>query len=717
MERKARNTELRLMILAALFSVVCLIYLVRLGTLQLGKEAKEAAEAAKEEKVYKRTEVVKAQRGSIYDRNGVVLVSNDYAYDLELDIQTLPADDGERNYVVLEAIAALAACGKLDALEDAYFPLTGTYPDLTYTEEALDPESSVHTRLVRFVRLAGLRKDKTDADAERDVTEAVTPSDLVSYLCKQYGLTGKKGTALYTDDNMTYLLRVWYCAEALDFGYLANYVLASDVEMSCATYVMEQALDGVTFSMRAVRAYRYPGYASHILGQVGKITAEDWDYYQSQGYNMNDTVGLSGCEYAFESYLRGQDGILVICEDEDGNIVDEYWKTEPVAGGDVYLTIDINVQIAAEDGLAENTEWIRRYGYSADCYAGALVAMDPDTGEILAAASCPTYDLTTYNKNYNQLAADTNLPLLNRAFSGTYAPGSVFKLGMAAAGLASAPTLADGSTFSASSLLECAGTYTYFSSYQPDCWIYNSTTSAVRQHGKINVSEALRVSCNCFFYELGRVMGIDTMNRFCRIYGLGVKTGLELPEKTGILAGPDYRVEQGLRSWQETDTIVAAIGQSENSFTPLQISVYLSTLLNGGTRYNAHILREVRTFDRQTVLYETPIEVQASYAFAKADLDVIRLAMKNMVDTTSTVSRFMYKDAGIPVSVGGKSGTAQTGKKTDNALFVAAAPYDDPDIVVAAVLENGASGSYVSLACARTISAYYKALESAAQAE
>lgn len=710
MKRRTRNTGLRLVILASFFCVVCVVYLVRLGSLQLGAAAREARQAAAEEKVYKRTEVVQAQRGEIYDRNGVALVTNRYYYDLELDIQALPEDNTARNDVVLRALAALSACGKLDQLGKNYNPFTGTYPDLAYSAEALDPESAIHTRLTRVVRLAELRRDKTAADQERDVTEAVPASQLAAYLCKKYGLTDRKGNALYTEENMAYLLRVWYNAEALDFGYLANYVLAEDVGMDTVTYVLEQALPGVTFSTRAEREYAYPGYASHLLGQVGKITAETWDYYKERGYNMNDSVGLSGCEAAFESYLRGQDGVRVICEDADGNVVDEYMKSAPVAGGDVYLTIDILVQIAAEDGLRENTEWVRKNGYSSGCFAGALVAMDPDTGEILAAASCPTYDLTTYNKNYDQLAADENNPLLNRAFNGVYTPGSVFKLGMAAAGLALSPTLADGSSFTASSRLECAGTYTYYSSYQPDCWIYNSASSPHGKHGFINVGEALRVSCNCFFYELGRVMGIESMNRFCRIYGLGSATGLELSEKTGILAGPDYRLENGLKDWQPTDTIVAAIGQSENTFTPLQISLYLSTLLNGGTRYNAHLLQQVRSFDGTEVLYATPVEAQAVYPFRQSDLRVIAEAMRSMVDTSSTVSGFMYKDAGIPVIVGGKSGTAQTGRSTDNALFVSAAPYDDPEIVVAAVLEKGAGGSYASLSCARTIRAYYDSL-------
>ncbi len=478
-----------------------------------------------------------------------------------------------------------------------------------------------------------------------------------------------------------------------NFGGLNQYTFATDVNLSLITAIEERSIPGVAFSYTVQRNYEFPGYASHILGTIGQIYAEDWEYYKQLGYNMNDIVGISGCEYAFESYLRGISGTKVLEFDANGNLVNEYYKTTPIAGNDVYLTIDINLQIAAEDGLAENIKYIRDRGYNRDCQSGSLVAMDPDTGEVLAIASYPSFDLTTYNLNYSDLYADPAQPLYNRALQGLYAPGSTFKLGMVAAGMQEG-------IVSANSTVNCKGIYTYYSGYQPKCWVYPD------KHGYIDATEALRVSCNCYFYDLGRQLGITRMNQYCHYYGLGQKTGIELYEETGILAGEDYREQNGLATWQPGDTIAAAIGQSDNTFTPIQITSYVSTLLNGGTRYSAHLLHSVNTYFTNETAVSVKPKVLSELAISQNTLDTINEAMKQMVATNENTSRFMSR---IPVPVGGKTGTAQLGGNLiDNAVFVCSAPSYDPDIVITVVIEKGAGGSYSSLAAARVLEAFYQ---------
>ena len=411
---------------------------------------------------------------------------------------------------------------------------------------------------------------------------------------------------------------------------------------------------------------------------------------------MDDMVGLSGCEMAFEEYLRGEDGVRIVVEDRNGNIIDSYVEKEAVAGDDVYLTIDIDLQIAAEDALAENVALI------GDAQAGALTAIAPRTGEVLVLASYPSFDLGTYNEDYNDLVKNPANPLYNRVLNGVYTPGSTFKVGMVAAGITSG-------VVSSSTTLRCDGIYTYYDDYQPKCWYYPNS------HGNVNAAYSLEVSCNCYFYELGRIMGINVMNEYCRAYGLGEHTGIELPEKVGILAGPEYREENGLLGWTAGNTIAAAIGQSDNSFTPLQLANYIATVTNGGTRYSVHLLKEVRAYgENGKVAFSTDVKVLSQINLTSDALYAARQGMKQMAQHDSAVSRYMQ---GLPVTVGAKTGTAQRGPgKNDNRLFVCTAPYDNPDIVISVVIEpddnvpkdNSHGSSYASFAASEVLKEFYK---------
>lgn len=702
----------RMAALGIIFSLCCLVYILRMGAFELNSDN---IGGHKNDGTVARSVVVKAQRGQIYDREGRALVSNRYSYDLTFDYSVMPPENPERNEAILRTLGALKLFDG-DAEPDAHsYPLVGSYPDLGYSVAVTDTSSREYKTLIYYFTESGLRSSvisrlrsngmsRTEAAKAFDAAplKYISADELVGFMVKEYGLLSTDSTSserYYTDAAIDKLLLVRYGMVVTGFSRANDYTLVSSVDKDVLISVLEWGIDGVSYTVSSERVYEYPGYASHILGQTGPIYAEDWEYYNALGYNMNATVGISGCELAFEEYLRGSDGVKIVVEDKDGNIVDEYMKAEAHAGQDVYLTIDIDLQIAAEDGLRDNVDYVNANVFGTNSKAGALTAIDPDTGEVLALASYPTFDLSTLGADYNELAADSALPLLNRALQGTYAPGSTFKPCVAIAALSEG-------TVSATETIACLGVYTYYDSYQPHCWVYNSPTSSIRMHGNINVVHALEVSCNCYFYDVGRRLGIDKLNEYSRVFGLGGSTGIEIYEVTGSLAGPEYRDMYHLIEWQSTDTIAASIGQSDNSFTPLQLGTYISALANRGTRYYVHLLLKVLDFASGEDVYVSTPQVADRIDISEEVILPVIQGMEQVVETNSTVHRFM-KD--IPVTVAGKTGTAQVGgDEVDNGLFVCMAPSRDPQIVISSVIERCGSGSYAAMAASRVIEKYYE---------
>ena len=701
----------RMVALGGVFMAICLVYLVIFGVMELHPDN---IHGHKQDATTQRTVIVQAMRGQIYDRNGKPLVTNEYTYSLTIDYSVLPADALERNSTLLQTLDVLYTCGEGHLFQDYRYPFAGVYPDITYSAVAEVPDSLEYNTLMAQFESSGLRNKairklkSSSGMTSKQAEEAfdanplayIDAATLLDYFEDEYALLALDGESheyLYTELEIDSLLHIYWGMEATGFSRANDYVMAVGVSMDTIANEKELALPGVGFSTSYERVYQYPGYASHILGQTGPIYAEDWEKYKELGYNMNAMVGISGCEAAFESYLHGQDGVKVIVEDTDGKVVNEYMKTQPVAGQDVYLTIDIDLQIAAEDGLKENVSYVYNNLGKDECKAGALTAVDPNTGEVLACASYPTYDLTTYNKNYNQLLLDSALPLTNRALNGLYAPGSTFKPAVTAAALAEG-------VVGISEKVECAGIYTYYQSYQPKCWIYNSQ-SAQKEHGWITADDALRVSCNCYYYEVGRRLGIARMNEYCTRLGLGCATGIELGEATGILAGPAYREASHQKEWMATDTIAAAIGQSDNAFTPMQLSMYIATLVNGGKRYSAHLLHHVKDLSQEEAVYTAEAVVLDTWQLADAYRQEILYGMEQVITSSQSINNWMKR---IPVTVAGKTGTAQVGGKSDdNGLFVCCAPSRNPEIVVTSVIEKSGGGSYAALAAARVLEAYY----------
>lgn len=672
--------------IAAVFLLIGVVYVARLANVQL---ASRDLYTSVSDNTRTRTVKIQAHRGELYDRNGVPLVTNDIRYDLVLDYAALPQNAAEANETLLHILRAISHTGNDDGRVAIVFPLTGSYPDFSYNTELLESGNWA----ARFARL--LAAHNFDAD--------LTPETFVKKFSQRFGLLDAEGEPLYDGETMTTLF-VTRCALELNRHTSADpFLLAENVSPELITYVEEQNLRGADFVEKISRHYHYPGYASHILGMVGKIDAANVEYYTDRGYPMDATVGISGAEQAFEEYLRGQDGLMTIVEDIDGNMVDCYVSREPIPGSNVRLTIDINMQIAAEDALAENIAYIRDKALSVegdldgeDASAGALTAINVKTAEIYAIASYPTYNLVTYAEDIASLNTDPNRPLVNRALSGQYPPGSTFKIGVAAAALTEGIITPD-------TIIEAKGVYTYYApSYTPRCWYYLHYRAS---HGNINVVKALQVSCNYFFYEVGRLLTIETMNRYMSSYGIGQATGIELAERTGVLAGPYFRETHARDPWTAGDTLQAAIGQSDNLLTPLQLAVYLSTIANGGTRYSAHLLHSVRTFYEEEVIYAPSPSVAGEAALSQVNYETLMTALKSVTEDDGSAAR-IFRD--YPLNVGGKTGTAQVGEnKSANAVFCAFAPWEDPEIAVSCIIEQGGNGTDAGVAVREIFDLYF----------
>lgn len=659
---KARHLSRRYYALGGVFLVLCIAFVAVLAFYQV-----RGSTLPYEKEGTVRTYTVPGLRGEIYDCNGTLLVGNSTGYNLIYEYGAMPETRKEVNASLLAVLDALLRTGNGDKLADDLFILEGTYPKMTFSSKIRDKESSEYQAYKKFLERQNLMSEET------------TAKDVMEYFTARYGLT----TTLYTNQEITSLIRLYYEMERVDFGSYVSYTIAEDVNMKLITAIEESNIEGVNFQISAKREYQYPGIASHILGRVGSITAETADYYLELGYSPDDKVGTSGCEATFEEWLRGRDGTLVVRYDEAGNMVEKYYDPEPIRGNDVYLTIDIDLQIAAEEGLAESIESID------SSEAGAITVMDPNSGALLATASYPTYDLTQFDsREYVQsLNNNSSNPWLNRALNGRYAPGSTYKVGAALAALESG-TIGETTTY------DCEHIYPHY-----DC------PTCLGTHGILNVTDAIRVSCNIFFYYVGDAMGVDAMTGYTSRLGLGVDTGLELSHTTGTIAG---------ESVNGGDIPRSAIGQSTHLYSPLQLSVYMSTIVNGGTRYRAHVLDRICKYYTGELVEETESQVMETVDFSDETYQILMNAMSDVVSSNSSVSRYF---ADVPVSVGGKTGTAEVTGKTDYALFCGFAPVESPQIVVSCVIEEGKYGYRAAYAAGKVMAKYFEKLAASAESD
>lgn len=609
------------------------------------------------------SETVTASRGIITDRNGKVLVSNRLAYTLVFDRSGF-ADDAALNAAILRLVQLCEETG------------TGWNDTLPIG------------RVGNFLRYSNARSETFDKFIEKnDLTSGASGRQLLSELRELYHVDES-----LSEREARLIVGVRYELHSRD-----SYTFAEDVSTEVLSLITDGRYEGVTIRTASARVYN-TALAAHILGTIGPIWQEEWSSsedtgyvgYADKGYSMNDLVGKDGVEKAFESYLRGTDGRRLITTDETGKITGELYTREPQPGGTVALTLDIDLQADVEAALAETISGM--IDKDSNERGGAAAVVSVGTGEVLALASYPTYDLSTFNEDYDELVNDQRLPMFNRATQGIYAPGSTFKMVTAVAALESG-------IITPSSIIQDRGIYTYYKDPQPMCWIYSQTGST---HGRINVSQAITDSCNYFFYEVGRLTGIRTLDSYASQFGLGQSTGIEIGDSSGVLASPEW-AESHDQEWTDGQTITAAIGQSYNLFTPLQLANYVATLVGGGDHYQAHLLRNVKAYDNSRLLYMYDDEPMNTVEISDSTLSAVTRGMHELTVSGSVA----YAFENCVVSAGAKTGSAQVGTDIANGVFVAYAPYEKPEIAVAIVIEKGGSGAALANTAVEIINSWF----------
>ncbi len=646
-------------------------------------------------------QTVTAARGNILDRYGRVLVSNRECYNLKISDTRLFSDEVEDpNAVILEMINMVEAAGET-YIDD--LPITKE-PPFEYT----DMTALQRTLLTAYLDSKGLDEDTTAVE-------------LMSYFRTRYDIANS-----YNAEEMRKIASVRY---ALNVRYSINtnpYVFVEDASIDLISDLMGVVGNVVEVETSYVREYNTQ-YAAHILGYVQAMSEEDMEKYRPQdensGYDYDTKVGRDGVEYTFEDWLHGTNGTARVTRTASGTITSTVYTEDPVPGNHVYLTIDIQLQEAVErileTGIYElqlkRDEDNAKYTMEGkldevreDIQGGAIVVVDVKTGEPLAIASYPTFDLSSIIEDYSDLLEAENDPLFNRALNGAYEPGSTFKPCTAIAGLTE-------NIINTETQIECTGLFTKYADqgYAPACWIYTQTDGQLT-HGYDNVTEAIKDSCNVFFYTVADNLGIRKLMEYAKNFGLGESTGIELSETTGNMANPDNHLNYDVDSWVDGDTVQAGIGQSDSMFTPLQLAEYCAAIANGGTRHSAAILKSVRSYDYSRQLYQKETEVlstvdSADYNWAAVQRGMYLMA-NDITSSSSTVyyalSNYSYNGVSLPVAA--KTGTSQLGEdKTNNAIFMCYAPFDDPEIAIAIVVERGQSGANLSKMARNVLDAYF----------
>lgn len=475
----------------------------------------------------------------------------------------------------------------------------------------------------------------------------------------------------YDKETQRLIMGVRYSMERADFSVANPFTFANDISSELMSVILELDIEkkGIDISVVPYRDYLDGEVATNIIGTVGKIEASEWESLKDKGYSYSDYVGKSGVEKLYEEYLKGEDGEITYILDNKGNIISSEITKSPRQGNTVVLTIDKRLQLASQQSYLDAIVECKKQ-FKAEVTGGSILAVDINTGGILVSASYPFYTMEDYKYNYDKLLNDSKKPLFDRSFNGTYAPGSIMKLAIGAAAL-------EAGVVTPTEKIDCTRVYKKYDDYQPKC---------LHEHGELNIVEAIGQSCNYFFFEMAYRLGIESMNDYSRMLGLGEKTGIELDEKAGSLAGPEYSESVG-ELWTAGAALAAAIGQQNNAFTPIQILMYCSAFANGGIRYKTTILKEIRDYyTGEVVLANDPV-VLGEANISESTMDVIREGMRNVV-TEGTAGLYFEN---FPIDVAGKTGTAETSKGQDNALFCTYAPYDDPEIAVMVVMEDGLS--------------------------
>lgn len=651
----------RTVILTVLVCLALLGIAVRLTKLQIvqGGEYRQQSENR-----LVRNMPLPAPRGEILDRYGRPLVTNRMGFSVQFQKSDL--SDNELNAVILDVIGVLEAQG------ESYFdtlPLSDDGGAFTFSDAA--PEEQA---------------EKTAAFLKKNKMDGLSAPAALAKFCEKYGVD--EG---YSLQQKRKIAGVRYEMQQRAFSSSNPFTFANDVSLETVTILREQNRRFQTVNIVSVpqREYVYDNLAAHILGRTGIIYAEEYEQLKDQGYGMNDIIGKDGMEKYLESYIRGKDGRSSVEQTLSGRTAVISGEVPATPGNNAVLTLDLDLQRVAQASLEATIANIRQAGErradrrGAAAKSGSVVAIDVKTGEVLAIASFPDFNPKTFNENYAAMLDDPVKPMFNRAISGAYPPGSTFKMLTSIAGL-------EENAITTNEIIVDKGVYQYYGQ-SFNCWIYTDTH---RTHGAVNVSGALRDSCNYFFYETGRRLGVDKLVEYGKKFGMGEYTGIEIEgESKGVLANPDYKQRVMKEQWYPGDTLQMAIGQSFTLLSPVQIASYVATVANGGTRYKTHLLKTVRSHDTGNEMIAPTGEVYGTVPIKESTYKAVSLGMRQAAQDAGTAGGVF---GNFPIAVCAKTGSAQVSTGVANGVFVAYAPYDDPQIAVAVVVENAGSGSSIA---------------------
>lgn len=642
--KKVAATRTR--VVAIILSAIMVVFGFRAIQLQVFDAAKYQAQASG---LSTRTAAIKAPRGEIIDCYGRPIATNREGYNIVFYSAYVDKENLNNNIRDLMAILSKYNHKWRDEL-----PITVT------GEFAFTDNTSAVSNLKSRLGLA----------------HYATVQNCMDELIAKYTLQG-------LDPKVQRLIAgVRYTMDVSDFSVSYPYTFAEDITPEIMSVVSESGFAklGILVEVAQFREYDSSSVAPHIIGKVGPIHAENWAKYKDKGYTFSDKVGISGIEAQSESYLKGTDGEITYTLDSTGKIISSVVTKEAVPGHTIRLTLDKTIQNAAQKSLKDAIDLCNDSGENVS--AGAVVVLNVKTGGVIASANYPTYTYEQESKEYSKLIADPDKPLFDRAFNGTYAPGSVFKPIIALAGLQE-------NIMTPSDTIHCGGIYKYYDDYQPKC---------MRVHGSLDLNWALAKSCNIYFYDIGRRLGINRINTYAKAFGLGELTGVEVTESAGLLAGPGTRDQ-----WFEGLTVQAAIGQSDNSFTPLQLATYTATIANNGTRYKTTLIDSIYSYDQDKVILQNKPIVMNTIKFNDGVFDTVKKAMLSVTEDGTGAAVF----DSYAIKLGGKSGTSQNPQGEDHTIFVAFAPFDNPEIAVAVILEHGRYSRYSGTLVKNVLDSYF----------
>ncbi|MEG2348547.1 MAG: penicillin-binding protein 2 [Clostridia bacterium] len=656
----------RYLVLVILVLLVSTVYVIQLFNLQVinGKKYRE-----KSEKRMLRTDNVIAARGEIYDRNGVVLATSKLSFDLE--IYKIKVSIKEQNDAIYKLVKILQS--NSDRIYSS-FPVNEECTCFNFSNEEEEKKW----------------KNEMKIDLSFDFNKTI------DYYINKYEIKD-----FFDRKDQIQMIKIKYEGNLNGYSLFNSCIIAKDISQNSVAQIEENKsqLNGFNVVSVPKRYYPFSSIAAHTIGYVSRINSDEYKSKKNEGYTQNSVLGKAGVEETFEPYLKGKDGINKVEVDEKGNVASEIVTQEPLAGKSVTLTIDYRLQKVAEESLLKvitglnNGKLIGKV--ISDANAGSVVVLDVNSGEVLAMANYPTYDINCFTSgisivDWKNLNENPVKPMYNRAISGVYSPGSTYKMLVGLAGLNTGLIKVD-------EMYKDPGIYQY--GYHPKCWMY---TQYGMTHGWINISGAIKGSCNCFFYEVGRRIGIDQIVTYANKFGLGNKTGIELSaESKGQIAGED----KDTKDWYFGDTLAASIGQSYNSFTPIQLANYIATIANSGNLNKVTIIKNIKNestledVSRSEIekysneftgvnFKENHIELEASH------INAIKEGMYSVTNEIGGTANIIFKKSNIKVA--GKTGTSQVTSGSSNGIFVGFAPYDNPKIAVVAIIEHGGEGTYTA---------------------